>query len=91
MVTFQQYDQSNKHIYELYKSIAVKMAQEGRRQIGSKYIFEAMRYDYTFNSNNDSYKVNNNFAPMYARKFVLEHPQYGNLFKFKPLKGSMLM
>jgi hypothetical protein len=91
MVTFQQYDQSNKHIYELYKSIAVKMAQEGRRQIGSKYIFEAMRYDYTFNSNNDPYKVNNNFAPMYARKFVLEHPQYGNLFKFKPLKGSMLM
>jgi hypothetical protein len=71
--------------------IAFKMAKEGRRQIGSKYIFEQMRYEYTFRSNNDPFKVNNNFAPMYARKFVLEHPQYGNLFKFKPLKNAILI
>lgn len=91
MVNFQQYDQSNKHIYELYKMIAIRMAKEGRRQIGSKYIFEQMRYEYSFRSNNDPFKVNNNMAPHYARKFVLEHPQYGNLFKFKPLKGVILM
>jgi hypothetical protein len=50
-----------------------------------------MRFNHTFQSNNDPFKVNNNFAPHYARKFVLEHPQYGHLFKFKPLKGVMLM
>ncbi len=89
MKTFQQYDQENKHIYELYKMIAIRLAKEGRKNIGSRSIFEQMRYDYSFKSNNDPFKVNNNFSPHYARKFVLEHPQYGNLFKFKPLKGVL--
>lgn len=91
MATFQQYHQSNPHIYEIYKSIAIELARQGRRYIGSKYIFEEMRYNHPFNSQNDPYKINNNFAPMYARKFVLEHPQFGHLFKFKQLKGSLLM
>jgi hypothetical protein len=89
MKTFQQYDQENKHIYELYKAIAINLAKEGRKQLGSKYIFEQMRYDHRFVSNNDPFKINNNFAPYYSRKFVLEHPQYGNLFKFKSLKGVL--
>lgn len=89
MKTFQQYDQENPHIWELYKSLAIKLAKEGRRQIGSKYIFEQMRYDYNFTSNNDPFKVNNNFAPLYSRKFVLNYPEYGSLFKFKQLKGIL--
>lgn len=91
MATFQQYHQSNPHLYELYKAIAISLAKQGRRYIGSKFIFEEMRFNHTFQSNNDPFKVNNNFAPHFARKFVLEHPQYGHLFKFKPLKGVMLM
>lgn len=91
MVTFQQYHQANPHLYELYKAIAISLAKQGRRYIGSKFIFEEMRFNHTFQSNNDPFKVNNNFAPHFARKFVLEYPQYGHLFKFKPLKGVMLM
>jgi hypothetical protein len=89
MKTFQQYDQENKHIYELYKAIAINLAKEGRKHLGSQYIFEQIRYDYRFKSVNDPFKVNNNFAPHYSRKFVLEHPQYGYLFKFKQLKGVL--
>ncbi len=91
MVTFQQYHQSNPHLYELYKMIAIKLIRQGRRKIGSKYIFEHMRYDFTFRSENDPFKINNNFAPMYARKFILENPQYGHLFNFKPLKGTIVL
>lgn len=91
MMTFQQYDQKNKHVYELYKAIALELAHQGRRCIGSKQIFEIMRYDYQFLSNGDQYKVNNNYAAMYARKFVLEHPQFGNLFRFKQLKGVRMI
>lgn len=91
MMTFQQYDQSNKHIYELYKAIAIELAKQGRKYIGSKQIFEIMRFDYQFLSNGDQYKVNNNFASMYSRKFVLEHPQYGSLFRFKQLKGVKMI
>jgi hypothetical protein len=50
-----------------------------------------MRFEFQFTTNGDPFKINNNFAPMYARKFVLEHPQFGHLFKFKQLKGSLLM
>jgi hypothetical protein len=50
-----------------------------------------MRYEYQFKTDGSPFKIDNNFAPMYARKFVLEHPQFGHLFKFKQLKGSLLM
>lgn len=91
MVTFQQYHQANPHLYELYKAIAISLAKQGRRYIGSKFIFEEMRFNHMFQSNNDPFKLNNNFAPMYARKFVLENPQFGHLFKFKQLKGSLAL
>jgi hypothetical protein len=91
MVTFQQYHQSNPHIYELYKAVAIRLIQQNRRIIGSAHIFQTMRFDYQFQTNGDPFKINNNFAPMYSRKFVLEHPQYGHLFKFKQLKSSLLM
>lgn len=91
MVTFQQYHQANPHLYELYKAIAMQLIQQNRRVIGSAHIFQKMRYEYQFKTDGSPFKIDNNFAPMYARKFVLEHPQFGHLFKFKPLKGSLLM
>jgi hypothetical protein len=91
MVTFQQYHQANPHLYELYKSIAMQLIQQNRRVIGSAHIFQKMRYEYQFKTDGSPFKIDNNFAPMYARKFVLEHPQYGNLFKFKPLKNAILI
>ena len=89
MVTFQQYHQANPHLYELYKSIALQLIEQNRRVIGSAHIFQKMRYEYQFKTDGSPFKIDNNFAPMYARKFVLEHPQFGHLFKFKQLKGSL--
>ena len=89
MVTFQQYHQANPHLYVLYKSIALQLIQQNRRVIGSAHIFQKMRYEYQFKTDGSPVKIDNNFAPMYARKFVLEHPQFGHLFKFKQLKGSL--
>lgn len=91
MVTFQQYHQANPHLYELYKAIAMQLIQQNRRVIGSAHIFQKMRYEYQFKTDGSPFKIDNNFAPHYARKFVLENPQYGHLFKFKPLKGVMLL
>lgn len=89
MVTFQQYHQANPHLYELYKSIALELIRQNRKVIGSAHIFQKMRYEYQFKTDGSPFKIDNNFAPMYARKFVLEHPQFGHLFKFKQLKGSL--
>lgn len=91
MATFQQYHDSNKHIYEIYKAVAFDLIRQGRKRIGSKFIFERIRYDLPYFQSEGIYKIDNNQASMYARKFVLEHPQFGHLFKFKQLKGVMLM
>jgi hypothetical protein len=69
----------------------MQLIQQNRRVIGSAHIFQKMRYEYQFKTDGSPFKIDNNFAPMYARKFVLEHPQFGHLFKFKQLKGSLLM
>lgn len=85
MKTFQEYDNDNPHIWELYKGYAFELIKSGRKKIGSKYIFELIRWHTPFSSN-EPYKVCNNFTPYYARKFVLQYPQYGSLFSLKPLR-----
>ncbi len=85
MKTFQEYDNDNPHIWELYKGYAFEMIKSGRTRIGSKCIFELIRMNHSFQTN-EPYKVCNNFTPYYARKFVLHFPAYGNYFKLKPLK-----
>jgi hypothetical protein len=85
MKTFQQYDQDNPHIWELYKAIAIDLIQRGMRKLGSKRIVEEIRWHHSVRTN-EPYKVSNNFTAMYARKFVNEFPQYGHMFDFKPLR-----
>lgn len=85
MKTFQQYDQENPHIWELYKAYAFKIIQSGRKHIGSKCIFELIRMEENFASTGN-YKICNNFTPYYARKFVLNYPQFGSYFTLKPLR-----
>jgi len=85
MKSFQEYDQANPHIWELYKAIAIDLIQRGMRKLGSKRIVEEIRWHHSVRTN-EPYKVSNNFTAMYARKFANEFPQFGHMFDFKPLR-----
>jgi len=89
MKTFQEYDQENPHLWELYKLIAFEFINYGYRKIGSKRICEQIRWHHKVKTN-EPYKIGNNYTAYYARKFVNHFPEYAGLFNFKPLRNPKI-
>ena len=85
MNNFNQYDQENPNIYEKFKELTFQAINKGFDYYGAKSIFELIRW-HSKESGNDAFKINNNYAPDYARKFTNEFPQYKNFFRTRQLK-----
>jgi hypothetical protein len=89
MKTFKQYDNDNPEIYEAFKKITFQLIYKGRKFYGAKGIIEVIRFD-TITGAKDlldrEFKINNNYAPDYARKFMTAYPQYNDFFRLRQLK-----
>lgn len=57
-----------------------------REKVGAKYIIEQIRKESEL-PNDSGLKVNNNFAPYYARIFSIKYPQHEKYFLLKELHG----
>lgn len=83
-VKFQQYHQQNPQVYEKFAEFTFDAIRAGRKYFGAKMIIERIRW-YSLVEANDGYKVNNNYAPYYARMFEAKHPQYTGFFRKRRL------
>ena len=96
MKTFQEYHQENPDIYQAFKKITFQLIDNGRTYYGAKGIIEVIRYDRiigavsyaTEDQDSLEFKINNNYAPDYARKFMVDYPLYNNFFKLRQLKKA---
>ena len=78
-ISFKKYHEDNPQIYEEFKKLAYQLIKRGYRRLGSKQIFEVIRWQ-TMVSGNDGFKVNNNYTSDYARLFESDHPHYAGYF-----------
>jgi len=81
---FSNYHGANPHVYDKFKTLALRAAQSGHR-FGSKAILEIMRWQ-TGIEGNDIYKINNNTAPYYSRLFEQQHPEYEGYFRKRKMQ-----
>jgi len=84
MKSFTDYDRQNPHIYSLFCALAYDYIKSGRRHLSAKLLIEEIRW-HKFVGRTDYFKVSNSYTSMYARKFLLEHPQYAGFFTLHPL------
>lgn len=75
----------NVHIYWIFERYADMIWTHGRRSYSSRTIGEKMRFDMTFESN-DEYKLRNSVTPYLGRVYVLRHPERVDLFKYQTSK-----
>lgn len=92
-MNFQEYHEINPHIYDEFKRYTMDLINMGRDHYGAKGIIEVIRYHRTVKAKGyplDSkvFKINNNYAPDYARKFMEEYPQYASFFRTRQLKKA---
>lgn len=84
---FERYDKENPHIWEAFKKYSFLAKKRGFKKYSSNGIFEVIRWHTDLRANG-LYKVNNNFRPDYARKMMLEFPEFKGFFRVRELKSK---
>lgn len=79
-VAFDRYDRENPQIYDMFKRFAFEAIKAGRKRLGAAMIIERMRWETTVAAQDDEFKINQNYAAFYSRKFMNEFPQYTGFF-----------
>lgn len=79
---FLRYHFDNPHIYDAFRSYALRAIARGYRHWGAKGVFEVIRWESAVRGD-DEFKINNNYTPLYARLFMNEHPEHEGFFRLR--------
>lgn len=85
MINFQQYDADNPHIWREFVKFSKEAKQKGFEHYSAKGIFEIIRW-HTAASGNDQFKLNNNYHADYARKMMIEYPEFEGFFRTREMR-----
>lgn len=83
---FEIYDRQNPHVYEMFDRFAREALDAGRKVLSAYLIFERIRWETQIVTQGDPFKVNNNYRPYYARKWMRENNRPG-LFRTRSLQS----
>ena len=84
MINFNKYDQENPAIWELFQKYTLEAKEKGFKNYSANGIFEIIRW-HTKESGNDSFKINNNYRPDYARKMMNYYPVLNGFFRLREM------
>ena len=87
---FAQFHANNPQVYSALKSMTAELVNRGRRKIGIKMLFEVLRWNYYMKTDdpNSDFKINNNYAPYYARLLIEKHPEWNDLFQLREMRSK---
>lgn len=71
----------NPTFYPLFRSFALQLIGAGRTKIGAAAIFERVRWESMMQTDGDAWKLNNTYRAYFSRLFMVEHPQYPDVFE----------
>lgn len=83
--TFESYQARNPKIYEEFVKYANELIEAGEKKIGSKSIFERIRWESKIKKIGE-FKINNNYSADYARKFEQDYPHFAGIFEKRVCK-----
>lgn len=70
-------------LYLEFEKIALGLIAEGRTHYSSDGILHVVRFNTRAHGDEGAYKVNNNLAADFARRFMREHPAHGQFFHLR--------
>lgn len=84
---FEKYDKENPQIYKEFEKTTRTLIGVGKKNYSAMAIMQIIRW-HSEVEGNDSYKVNHNYFPLYARKFMDLNPEHKGFFRTKKLKND---
>lgn len=87
---FEEFHRLNPQVFVALESMTREMVNRGRGKIGIKMLFEVLRWNYYMNTSdpNSDFKINNNYAPYYARLILERHPEWDGIFELRTIRSN---
>lgn len=86
MKLFKDYDKENPQIYKAFVDIAKQAKHRGFKNYSAKGVFELIRWHSSISAS-QNFKLNNIYSPYYARKMMLEYPEFQGFFRLRKVKS----
>ena len=80
---FEEFDQSNPMVWDLFKQYTLEALGNGRRNLSVSLVIERIRWETTITTSDPDFKICNSYRAFYARKFHKDYPIYDGVFRTK--------
>jgi hypothetical protein len=85
---FERFHAENPDAYDLFKKYTFEAIMAGREHFSVISIFERIRWYTDVETQGDPFKINQNFAAYYGRKFMQDFPAFEGFFRTRKLRGK---
>jgi hypothetical protein len=76
------YHKQHPEVFQMFEEFTFQMINRGFKNYSSKAIFERIRWEKDAGGNGESqFKIGNNYAAFYGRRFMRKHPQHDGFFR----------
>ena len=81
-LAFREFHEANPHVYDELRRLALDLKSRGRNQYGIMSLMNVVRWHRAMATTRDAddFKVNNNFAPYYARLLIRQEKKLAGFF-----------
>ena len=87
---FEQFHYLNPQVATALEEMASELIARGRKRVGIKMLMEVLRWNFQMETNdpNSDFKINNNYAPYYARLLIERNPNWANVFELRQIRSN---
>lgn len=85
---FKEFHKKNPKVYTRLVELTKEAHDKGKTKIGMKMLFEVVRWNEFLETTDSDFKINNSYAPYYARLVMHQHPEFGEIFETRILNSS---
>ena len=83
---FKEYHSNNTEIYRMLRQFAYEQINAGATKYSCRLILDRIKWDIDKREHGDTdFKIPSYASPWYARKFLVDHPHYGDFFTLRKM------
>jgi len=83
MKPFFQFHSDHPEVYHTLVALTRQAVKSGRKHVGIRMVWEAMRWQRYLQTDEVPYKLNNNYHSQYARLIMESEPDLANVFEIR--------
>jgi hypothetical protein len=85
---FDEFDKDNPEVWQMFVRFTFELISKGRTRYSARGVFHRIRWETALTTDDQVYKLNNNWSPCYARKFHQSFPEHGEFFKLRMCRAD---